>query len=70
MHTHTIQIDRPSGDPPPADAPHCRCQLPVQTLKLRKSKSCLKLRIFQQPGYQDHGGSILIILQQLKPYQF
>ena len=32
------------GYPPPADAPHCRCQLPAQTLKLR---------ILQQPGYQD-----------------
>ena len=51
MHTH-IQIHRPYGYPPPADAPHYRCQLPAQTLKLRNRKISVKLRIFQQPGYQ------------------
>ena len=52
--THTyIHIHRSFGYPPSADAPHCRCQLPAQTLKLRNRQSSLKLRIFQQPGYQD-----------------
>ena len=48
-----IHIHLFSGYLPPADASHCRCQLPAQTLKLRNLKSSFKLRIFQQPGYQD-----------------
>ena len=48
-HTH-IHIYWASGYPPSADAPHRRCQLPAQTLRLRNRKSSLKLRIFHQPG--------------------
>ena len=51
-HTY-IHIYRSSGYLPPADAPHRRCKLPAQTFNLWNHKSSLKLRIFQQPGYQD-----------------
>ena len=68
MHTHVhiyaytyIQIHRPSGYPPPADAPQCWCQPPAQTLKLRNRKYRLNLRIFQQPGYQDQ-----VVTNQIK----
>ena len=51
MHTHTyaytharthMHIHRQSGYPPPADAPHRRCRLLAQTLKLINRKSNLK----------------------------
>ena len=51
MRPH-IHINIPSGYSPAAEAPHTRCQLPAQTLKLRNRKSRLKLRIVQSPGYQ------------------
>ena len=52
VHTY-IHIHRPSGYPPPADALHCRCPLPAQTLKSSNCKSSLKLTILQQPGYLE-----------------
>ena len=54
IHIHTCShIHRPSSYPSPADAPHSKCQLPPQTLKLKQCKSSLKLRIFQHLCYQN-----------------
>ena len=51
---HVPALDRHSGYPPNADAPHSRCQLPAQTLRLRNHKGPYNIitrkRIFQQPG--------------------
>ena len=62
VHTY-VHIYRLSAYPPHTYVPHCRCLLPVHTLKLRNPKSCLKFRIFQQPGYQDQVVQTLIFQQ-------
>ena len=56
-----VHIPRNSGNPPTTDAPHCRCQLPAQTLILRNRISNVELRIFQQHDYQDQVVEILSI---------
>ena len=48
IHTH-----RPSGHPPPADAPHCICQLPAQTLKLINCKSSKKIKNLPTNPYES-----------------
>ena len=46
-------IYRPSCYPQTTDAPHRRCQLPAQTLRLRNHKRSLKIKNLSAGWYQD-----------------